>query len=89
MENLHRNRCAFMIKIYIKTQCFPPFSASFYPPLHRNGKGSIKVCTPEPESLGRRGHLPRPLARVAGAPVGHWGSCQDLRHQRKMRMMSR
>ena len=46
MEDLHGNVrfCAFMFKIYMKAACFhvfSPFSASFYPPLHHNGKGSI------------------------------------------------
>ena len=45
--NLHGNMLIFMFKFYMKAQkhacvhVFSLFSASFYPPLHHKGKGSI------------------------------------------------
>ena len=53
MEKIQANVCLdvfFMyenIGICLFNTCFPvfsPFSAPFYPPLHHNGKGSIKAA---------------------------------------------
>ena len=48
-ENLCKQACSYVFvlvrKLYQSTcsHVFSPFSAHFYPPLHHNGEGSIRV----------------------------------------------